>query len=270
MTLKDIKERIQRLFDFPIELSAPYKLCDYKPVYGNAFSDYFEGYDFWGYADLDLVFGNIRSFLTDDVLNVYDKIYHQGHLSLYRNCNQMNNLYLRVLPRGMAFDYRFVYTTKHPCFFDEHCGIERIAKYDKVKMYLWSMGLSKGVLADISTFAYDFDFSYRGERLQEVFFEYENGELYLYSSTQKIPAVYAHFAKRKFEICASNLDHFKIIPNKYTDSIEPYHSISSEDKREYAIAFAKSFRTMKIKRAFRMGFIKYMEKVIRKTRFIPL
>lgn len=56
MTLDNIRERIQQLFNFPIVLDAPYKLCDYKPVYGNAFKDYFEGYDFWGYADLDLVF----------------------------------------------------------------------------------------------------------------------------------------------------------------------------------------------------------------------
>lgn len=270
MTLQSVKTRIQRLFDFPVVLDAPYKLCDYKPVFGNAFKDYFKDYDFWGYADLDLVFGNIRYFLTDDILNQYDKIYHQGHLSLYRNCAQMNNLYLRILPNGKAFDYKFVFSTMHPCFFDEHCGIERISKFDKVKMYTWSMGISKGVLADISPFSYKFRFSYHGEDLENVYFEYDKGELYLCSSTQKVQAVYVHFAKRKFLFNTNNVDHFKIVPNKYTDYSDEYPSIVSEESRAYENSFIRNFRLMKIKRAFRLGFIEYVKKIIRKKRFMPL
>lgn len=270
MTLSDVKARIQRLFDFPIVLDAPYKLCDYKPVFGNAFKEYFKDYDFWGYADLDLIFGNIRYFITDDVLSQYDKIYHQGHLSLYRNCDQMNNLYLRILPKGKAFDYRFVFSTKHPCFFDEHCGIERISKFDKVKMYTWPMGITKGVLADISPFSYEFRFSYQEERLANVYFEYDRGELYLCSSTQRVPAVYAHFAKRKFTVSTNNFDHFRIMPNKYTDYSDEYPVIALEESRAYEDFFIRNFRLMKIKRAFRLGFIKYLEKVIRKKSFMPL
>jgi len=29
---------------------------------------------FWGYCDIDLIFGNIRAFMTDELLNEYDII----------------------------------------------------------------------------------------------------------------------------------------------------------------------------------------------------
>ena len=270
ITFDEIRTRIQTLFNFPISLRTPYKLCDYKPTYGNAFHDYFEKYDFWGYADLDLVFGNLRSFLTDDVLNRYDKIYHQAHLSLYRNCEKMNNLYLTVLPNGKAYDYRFVYTTEHPCFFDEHCGIERIMKYNHEKLYVWQMGLENGVLADISPFFKKFKFVYKGENLDNVYFEYNNGVLTLHANQCVLPVVYAHFAKRKFEVATSTLNYFKIVTNKFISIDSDNPIISEKENSEYSKTFIRQFKSNKIKRAFRLGILKYIEKILRKQRFMPL
>lgn len=270
ITFEEIKKRIQKLFSFQIALETPYKLCDYKPVYGNAFKDYFKDYDFWGYADLDLVFGNLRKFFTEDVLNKYDKIYHQAHLSLYRNCEKMNNIYLTILPHGKAYDYRFVYSTEHPCYFDEHCGVERIMKYNNEKLYMWSMGIQNGVLADISPFTYEFKFSYQGRELEKVYFEYDHGELTLCSEQLDIPVVYAHFAKRSLEITTDNVNHFLIVPNKYVKPEDGYPIISEKECKNYEEAFLKTFRNNKIKRAFRLGIIKYIEKVLRKRRFMPL
>jgi hypothetical protein len=31
--------------------------------------DYLKGYDFWGFGDLDLVYGDIRAFLTERVFH---------------------------------------------------------------------------------------------------------------------------------------------------------------------------------------------------------
>ena len=75
MKFEEVKERIQSIFDFPICLDRPYKLCDYKPTYGEAFEDYLNSYDFWGYCDMDLIWGNIRSFITDEVLEKNDRIF---------------------------------------------------------------------------------------------------------------------------------------------------------------------------------------------------
>ena len=131
----------------------------------------------------------------------------------------MNNLYLTVLPKGKAYDYKFVYTTEHPCFFDEHCGMERIMKYNNEGLYRWSMGLKTGILANISPFSYRFDFTYKGEVLKDVYFEYDNGALTLHSHNIVLPVVYAHFAKRQFEGAEEVMVNFQ--------SIEPLWAVQT-------------------------------------------
>ena len=80
-----------REFDFSIYLDHPYKLCDYKPAYGYIFAEYAHGYDYWGHCDMtDCIFGNLRKFLSDDFLSGADKFMFLGHMTLYRNTDEIN------------------------------------------------------------------------------------------------------------------------------------------------------------------------------------
>ena len=92
-TYDSIKERIQNNFDFPIVISKPWKLCDFRPAYGEIFSDELKTYDYWGHCDMDLIFGDIRAFITDEILEKYDKIGFQGHSVIYRNTPEVNQRY---------------------------------------------------------------------------------------------------------------------------------------------------------------------------------
>lgn len=74
MSFEKLKELVQSHFDFQISLEAPYKLCDFKPAYGDIFKDYAEKYDFWGHCDFDMIFGNLRKFFNEDKLEKYDKV----------------------------------------------------------------------------------------------------------------------------------------------------------------------------------------------------
>ena len=47
-TFEQIRTRIQNIFDFTISLSTPYKLCDYRPAYGEVFAEELSEYDIWG------------------------------------------------------------------------------------------------------------------------------------------------------------------------------------------------------------------------------
>ena len=83
-TLPEIKKRAEDILKLPVWLEQPYKLCDFRPLFGQIFVEYACKYDFWGYCDCDLVFGNIRAFLTEDVLSHYDYIMGWGHFHIQR------------------------------------------------------------------------------------------------------------------------------------------------------------------------------------------
>ncbi|OQP61166.1 hypothetical protein A3860_05470 [Niastella vici] len=66
-----------------------YKLTDMKPATGYLYAEEIKGYDFFGYGDIDLIYGDIRKFYTDAVLENNIISTHEwclsGHLSLIRN-----------------------------------------------------------------------------------------------------------------------------------------------------------------------------------------
>ncbi len=81
--------------------SEPYKACDFKPCLGFAYEDEIAGYANFGYCDLDVIFGNIRAFYTDDLLQRYDVLStHErrlsGHLTVLRNDSLHRNAFRRI------------------------------------------------------------------------------------------------------------------------------------------------------------------------------
>lgn len=81
--------------------TSPYKLCDLKPALGLVHADEIAPYDFWGFSDIDLVYGDLRAYFTADRLVRYNLLStHErrvsGHLCLIRNTPTMLNLFKRV------------------------------------------------------------------------------------------------------------------------------------------------------------------------------
>ncbi len=116
-SFENIKKRIQENFDFEITLDRPWKLCEYKPAYGEIFKNEIKQYDFWGYCDIDLIWGNIRKFITDEMLDKYDKIGFQGHSTIYRNDDNVNVRY-RFQKDGLL-SYKEAFTHQRGYCFDE-------------------------------------------------------------------------------------------------------------------------------------------------------
>lgn len=94
LSWKEIRELFQSKFDFEISLTSPYKLCDYRPAYGHIFSSYFDGYDWWGHCDFDMIFGNLSPVFDIAESGQFVKIFRRGHLSLYKNTDSINSVYL--------------------------------------------------------------------------------------------------------------------------------------------------------------------------------
>jgi hypothetical protein len=95
---KDFNQLASSKLNLDINVSWARKLCDFKVTYGCIFEDYLKGYDFWGMCDIDIIFGDIKNFVTNEWLNYYDVITTRigkvaGHFTLFKNNSEVNNLF---------------------------------------------------------------------------------------------------------------------------------------------------------------------------------
>jgi hypothetical protein len=100
-SLSDFETRVKQKLNITPIIEFPRKLCDFRPTYGIVFDDYISGYDFWGHCDIDVIFGDLSLFLSDETLTSYDVIssrmqmHMSGHFSLYKNNDLLNNAYTK-------------------------------------------------------------------------------------------------------------------------------------------------------------------------------
>jgi hypothetical protein len=189
-TLSALRNQFMATLNAPVSLSRPYDLCDLKPMYGVTFADYLVGYDFWGYCDIDLVFGNIRHFLTDAVLEQNDKIFMQGHFSLYRNNAWGNSLY-RL--REDVVDWREIVSKSINRGFDEWNGIFKIMQAEGLDYFR-----KDEAIADIVVDSYNLTTTETQHIYPQVYY-HENGQVFRESAQGKEELLYVHLQKRRLE-----------------------------------------------------------------------
>lgn len=83
-----------------LRLEIPYKLCDVRPAFAKIFPDLVAEYDYWGWGDLDVVYGRIRDCINSS-LGVFDYIAtgwngQSGPLAFLRNQERVNSLFLSI------------------------------------------------------------------------------------------------------------------------------------------------------------------------------
>ncbi len=102
-----------------ITLKKPFGLYDLRPLYGKIFEDYLSDYTFWGYSDIDIIYGQINKFINIKTLQKYDIIStYKGFLSgpfcLFRNNSLINELYKQ------SVNYPAIFTNQKYFGFDEN------------------------------------------------------------------------------------------------------------------------------------------------------
>lgn len=115
-TIHDFNNIATKELGFPTKIENGYKLCDFKPTLGLLFQNLIEDYDFWGQCDIDVIFGNIRGFIDDNILENYDFInarhdYTTGCFFLMRN-----NMFLNTLFKKSKDYYKVLSSEVHFCF----------------------------------------------------------------------------------------------------------------------------------------------------------
>lgn len=248
MPFKDVANRVQCCIDLPIKLYYPYKMCDFRPSFGLAFRDYFEGYDFWGYIDPDMILGQIRNFVTDDLMSRYDKIFTRGFATLYRNTDYINRLFLQKHKEAL-YTYQEAFRTDYTCHFDE-CGICQMADLMGVKTY------PDIPLADIDYNRANFIRMFIQDEYRDQIWQYDAGKLFrLYVSGEEVKKqemLLIHLQKRQMTIELDQAEPpkaFLIVPNRFIENQSVTASEITEFNRPrfYPEKYKIRYRTLKFK-----------------------
>ena len=213
ISFSEMKNLIEKTVDFKITLNKAYRLCSFKPAYGDIFKEYITNYDWWGYCDCDLIWGKLSDFISkmpDDCF----QFGRFGHCTFVPNNDFSRKLY------KYSDAYKLVFTTDDTLFFDE-IGFREIALVNHLKIYeefplgdfnprkkafspVWNCGES----ADVPTAQL---FTADKEGLTRWYLK--DGEI---RSNQ---IAYIHFLKRKMNV-ADNLNlngRLLITPNNITN-----------------------------------------------------
>ena len=236
-TLDELRDRFRKKFDFEISLPNIKKLGDYKPLFGYLFEEMIEGFDAWGHIDVsDEIYGDICSFVTDELLEQYDKIMLFGHMSIYRNSHEVNRRFMA--PTGTDRDYRDIFSS------DVFYNFEEIAKGSIADIYMhngWPIGRLDSKIADLRCVKFTFEFGTWSDDLkkytvcdkQPCIFSHEGNSVYCYyiknNKIEKEEFIYVHLKRRKMKIdIDQNTENYLITPSGFA----PMREITAEYIRE--------------------------------------
>lgn len=209
-TFDEFVQRVQSHFDFPIALKRPYKICDFRAAFGVIFAEELKNYRFWGHCDLDQYFGKIDHFITDEILDSYDKILCLGHFTLFRNVEKINKMYL-IPDRKWNQSYRDAFSQEKHWIFDEwpaeNTCINRIMKQEQVKTY-YRHDAFCDLVPFVSCFQrliFDHEIEdWSKENIKNTVFVWQDGELYCCHKDDRGNIVrremlYVHIRQRKMD-----------------------------------------------------------------------
>ncbi len=141
-TLSEISLLATLKLNLSVDIKTGYKLCDFKPAYGMIFSQVLSSYDYWAYSDIDVIYGNIREFVSEDLLGIYDLInirpdWIHGCFAVFKNSDKMNKLF------EQSKDYVKVLTSEEHYCFDEtnfaHVDFSNGVYFKEIKTQIESM-----------------------------------------------------------------------------------------------------------------------------------
>ncbi|MGO4946887.1 DUF6625 family protein [Blautia sp. Sow4_E7] len=228
---KTIQQRIRNKFDFAVSIERPYKLCDYRPTYGYIFEDYLKDFDYWGYCDCDLIWGNIRKYICDDILEGYDKIGVYGHCAIFKNTYEINRLFMSSLNGELIYKEVLADVRNHSFDEEYNNSINNIFITNGLRVF---EGLKIANIYMKSSFFrlvnMNSEHKYEVESRVRGFFVWNDGNLERYyvdnGKINKEEFLYIHMQSRKMKNKV-NEERFKIIPNSF-ENIEKYPIVDDD------------------------------------------
>lgn len=245
MEFPEMQNFISEKFDFKIALEKPYKVCDFRPAFGYIFEDYLKCYDFWGHCDVDVLWGNMQKFLTDEVLENHDFLFRTGHFRLYRNIEKMNQAFRN--PK-LQFGYKEIFTHNESYCFDEMNSRQRellkagFRYYDNDNLEADTDPFLPGIqLREVSLIRRKYRTFRTVQNYENQIFVWENGGIFRYyinnGKINKDEFMDIHFLKRKMNIIGDINDNYdRIIISPHNLHID----INSEIDEDFIIKLSEN------------------------------
>ncbi len=128
-----LEARAKKILGTEIRLANGFKVTDLRPAFGAIFRDELKDFEFWGYNDSDMFWGQILQFLPRTVLDNYDVITGcrtsvVGQFTLFRNSGITQDVY-QLLPEFSATINR-----PEPAHLDEDI-LDSVCAQAKLKIY---------------------------------------------------------------------------------------------------------------------------------------
>lgn len=256
-TMSELRDRFQKKFDFTLSLPDIKKLGDYKPLYGYLFEDEIKDYDAWGHIDVsDEVYGDLSAFITDELLEKYDKLMLFGHMSVYKNTPEVNRRFM--LPNGTERSYKDIFSS------GTFYNFEEVAKGSIADVYRkngFEIGRLDYKIADLRCLKFQFEFgvwsdditkyTVRTDRKPCVFAR-ENGRIFCYylnnKQVEKEEFMYVHFKRRKMNIdIDQNETNYLITPSGFAPMTEITPELIKKQNRYkgiYPVYFQEKKRSL--------------------------
>ncbi len=226
-SLLELNKHINSVVDANVPLNH-IKFCDLKPAYGDIFKEHIASYDFWGICDMDIVWGNIRKFITDDLLEKYDIISSlenmiSGHFTIFKNHEK--NLYI-YKNEGR---HKEVFVSSKHLRYDEVGFTNIVSKLEKegqIKVFWDEKLIQSGI---------------KSEMHQEYFLDrwlYKNGSVYDLYDINKKEYMYLHFINWKVTMKFCEIDYLDQPKQFYISYNGVHYKINS--------SIVKSFNGFKV------------------------
>lgn len=99
---KEFSQLIAQTTGLKVDRLSSQQLASLRPAFGTIFADYLKGFKFWGYCQIEMIFGDLDYFLSPERLAEADLLMTRlgwaGEMMFYRNSLPINSLYRYNLP----------------------------------------------------------------------------------------------------------------------------------------------------------------------------
>lgn len=158
-TIEDFNRLATEKTGVSVQVVSSYKVCDIRPAFGHIYEDYLRNYDYWGFGDIDLFYGDILKFISKNIpeneVVSFRPHWVSGGFSLFKNIEYINHLYRE------SIDWRNAFTTPiHSSFGECHKLWERIRKGEDILE-----------IDEKESFSYLVKKSQKEDKLKAVFFD---------------------------------------------------------------------------------------------------